>query len=152
MSEPAASRLSPSEAPCSRSRSSPSVASISGKGSSPGDGAVAARKVATSMISRPKNTWASRKRRPTRRQLRNSFRTCSGSASVATSKSFGSMPISRSRTQPPTRNAMNPASRRRYRTLKALGEMCCREMMCSDRVIIRGVEVGVTTDAENAFK
>ena len=24
-------------------------------------------------------------------------------------------------------------------------------MMCSDRVMIRGVEVGVTTDAEDAF-
>jgi hypothetical protein len=29
---------------------------------------------------------------------------------VATSKSFGSMPIRRSRTQPPTRNAWKPAS------------------------------------------
>ena len=44
----------------------------------PGDGALAARKVATSMISRPKKTCARRKRRPTRRQLRNSRLTCFG--------------------------------------------------------------------------
>jgi hypothetical protein len=46
---------------------------------------------------------------------------------------------------------MKPPSRRRYSTRSALGEICAREMMCSDRVMIRGVEVGVTTDAEDAF-
>jgi hypothetical protein len=29
--------------------------------------------------------------------------------------------------------------------------MCAREMMCSDRGMTLGVEVGVTTDAEDAF-
>jgi hypothetical protein len=61
------------------------------------------RKVATSMISRPNTTWARRKRRPISRQLRNSCLTCSGVASVATSKSLGRPPTSRSRTAPPTR-------------------------------------------------
>ncbi len=46
--------------------------SASGSGSSPCEGALAARNVATSIISRPKNTCANRNRRPTRRQLRNS--------------------------------------------------------------------------------
>jgi hypothetical protein len=40
---------------------------------------------------------------PMMRALRNSARTCSGVALVATSKSLGVMPSSRSRTQPPTR-------------------------------------------------
>ena len=62
----------------SSSGASPSSGSASGSGSSPCDGALAARKVATSMISRPKNTCARRKRRPTRRQLRNSRFTCFG--------------------------------------------------------------------------
>ena len=68
-------------------------------------GAAAARKVATSMISWPKCTWARRNRRPIRRQLRNRRRTSSGNALVATSKSLGVMPSSKSRTAPPTRNA-----------------------------------------------
>jgi hypothetical protein len=67
--------------------------------------ALIARNVATSMISRPKNTCARRKRRPMSRQLRKVRLTSSGSALVAMSKSFGVMPISRSRTQPPTRKA-----------------------------------------------
>ena len=32
-----------------------------------------------------------------------------------------------------------------------MGEICAREMMCSDRVMMRGVAVGVTMDAEDAF-
>ena len=41
---------------------------------------------------------------------RNSGFTCSGRASVAMSKSFGSIPSRRSRTAPPTTKALNPAS------------------------------------------
>ena len=47
---------------------------------------------------------------------------------------------------------MNPASRSRYSTRNAFGEMCEREMMCSDRGMIRGVAAGVTADAEGEFK
>jgi len=47
---------------------------------------------------------------------------------------------------------MKPASRKRYKTRKALGEMWAREMMCSDREKMRGSEVGVTKDAEETFK
>jgi hypothetical protein len=63
-----------------------------------------ARKVDTSRIFPPlKYTCARRNRRPMRRQLRNSARIWSGVALVAMSKSFGSRPMSRSRTHPPTR-------------------------------------------------
>ena len=55
-------------------------------------------------------TWTSRKRRPMMKARRNSGFTCSGVASVAMSKSLGSMPSSRSRTAPPTMNALKPAS------------------------------------------
>ena len=65
----------------SSSSSSSSIRSSSGSSSSRSghgldglgadSGALMARKVATSMISRPKNTCASRKRRPMSRQLRN---------------------------------------------------------------------------------
>ena len=55
-----------------------------------------ARNVVTSMISRPKRTCTMR-RRPMMRELRNRVRT-SGVASVAMSKSLGTLPSSESRT------------------------------------------------------
>ncbi len=62
------------------------------------------RNVAVSMTLPPwKSTWTSRKRRPMMRELRNSSRTSSGRALVATSKSLGLRSRSRSRTPPPTR-------------------------------------------------
>ena len=54
-----------------------------------------------------------RKRRPTSRQLRKSRLTSSGSASVATSKSCGVRPRSRSRTHPPAKYATWPSTLRR---------------------------------------
>jgi len=57
------------------------------------------RKVDTSMISSWKWKCARRNRRPTRRQLRNIRFTSPGVALVTTSKSFGSRPSRRSRTQ-----------------------------------------------------
>ena len=136
----------------SSSGTSPSSGSASGSGSSPCEGALVARNVATSMMSRPKNTCARRNLRPTSRQLRNSRLTSSGSASVTTSKSFGSSPSIRSRTQPPTRNAWKPPSRRRYSTRSALGEMPEREIACAARGMIRAVAAGVATDASGGFK
>ena len=65
-----------------------------------------ARNVDVSMILSPKNTVASRNRRPMIRQLRNSDFTSLGVALVATSKSFGLRPSRRSRTHPPTRYAL----------------------------------------------
>ena len=67
-----------------------------------------ARKVATSMISRPNRTCASRNRLPISRQFEKSFLTCSGWASVTMSKSFGCISSNRSRTPPPTRYAAKP--------------------------------------------
>ena len=46
---------------------------------------------------------------------------------------------------------MNPASRKRYNTRKALGEMCEREIACSDRGMIRGAAEGVANDASGGF-
>jgi hypothetical protein len=83
--------------------------------------------------------------------LRNSFFTCSGNASVATSKSFGWMPSSRSRTQPPTRNAWKPPSRSRYSTRNAFGEMPDRETECSERLMIRGAVGGAAVGASVEF-
>ena len=106
---------------------------------SPEPSSTCARNVATSIVSGPNTTCARRKRRPIRRQLRNCCLTCSGVASVATSKSFGWPPSSRSRTAPPTRYAWNPASRRRYSTRSAFGLMFRREMPCCSRGTTRMV-------------
>jgi hypothetical protein len=46
---------------------------------------------------------------------------------------------------------MNPASRSLYKTRKALGEMCDREIVCSDRGMMRGTAVGATGDALGEF-
>jgi hypothetical protein len=51
---------------------------------------------------RPMLTCTIWKRRPMMRERRKQWRTCSGVALVATSKSFGVNPASRSRTAPPT--------------------------------------------------
>src|SRR5437868_2116666 len=81
-----------------------------------------ARKVDTSMILPPrKKMWASRNRRPIRRELRKVSFTWLGCALVATSKSFGRIRSSRSRTQPPTRYAWCPARRSRRTTFTASG-------------------------------
>ena len=90
----------------------------------------APRNVATSISAPALRTWARRKRRPISRQLRNTSLTCSGLASVATSKSFGSRPSKRSRTPPPTRCASKPADFSRYSTLSAFGEILAREIEC----------------------
>jgi hypothetical protein len=57
---------------------------------------------------------------------------------VATSKSFGVIPKSKSRTAPPTRNPWYPASLSRYSTLRALGEIADRDIECSERGMIKG--------------
>src|SRR5438067_3788919 len=81
-----------------------------------------ARKVETSMILPPrKKTCASRNRRPISRELRNVSLTWLGCALVATSKSLGRIPSSRSRTHPPTRKAWWPARRSRRTTFTASG-------------------------------
>jgi len=64
-----------------------------------------ARKVAVSTVSAPQSTCTIWKRRPMMRERRKIERTSSGVALVATSKSLGRMPSSRSRTAPPTTNA-----------------------------------------------
>jgi hypothetical protein len=46
---------------------------------------------------------------------------------------------------------MNPASRSLYKTRKALGEICDREIVCSDRGMMRGTAVGATGDALEEF-
>ena len=46
---------------------------------------------------------------------------------------------------------MNPASRSLYKTRNALGEMCDREIVCSDRGMMRGTAVGATGDALGEF-
>ncbi len=135
----------------SSSGASPSSGSASGTGSSPCEGALAARKVATSMVSRPKNTCARRKRRPTRRQLRNSRAPPRAAHRWRRRSPSARCPSSRSRTQPPTRKALKPASRRRYSTRSALGEMWERETVCSDRGMIRGCAAGVAVDASGEF-
>src|SRR5512141_236181 len=56
------------------------------------------------------------------------------------SKSFGRRASSRSRTLPPTRYAMNPASFSRYKTFSASGSTSRRDSGCSDR----GMMVGST--------
>lgn len=66
------------------------------------------RKVVTSIVSCPIITWTIWKRRPMMRERRKARRISSGVASVATSKSLGSAPISRSRTAPPTTKALWP--------------------------------------------
>lgn len=46
---------------------------------------------------------------------------------------------------------MNPASRSLYNTRSALGEMCDREIVCSDRGMMRGTAEGATTGALKEF-
>ncbi len=46
---------------------------------------------------------------------------------------------------------MKPASCSRYSTRSALGEICEREIECSDRGMIRGVAAGVAMDASGKF-
>jgi len=58
-------------------------------------------------------------RSPMTNARRNKGFTCSGVASVAMSKSLGVMPSSRSRTAPPTTNALNPDSCSRVTTVRA---------------------------------
>ena len=91
------------------------------------------RNVAVSMTFSPKRTCARRKRRPTRKQLRNAFFTSFGVALVPTSKSFGFRPSSRSRTPPPTRYAVWPSRERRYSTFRASGSMFFLETQCDAR-------------------
>ena len=61
-----------------------------------------------------------------------------GWASVPTSKSLGVRRSNRSRTLPPTRYALYPALERRYRTFRASGSICWREIGCSRRGRMRG--------------
>ena len=91
----------------------------------------AARNVDTSMTSLPTWTWTRRKRRPMMNARRNSGLTCSGVASVAMSKSLGSMPSSRSRTAPPTMNALKPSSCSRRVTERAAADSWSRRTGCS---------------------
>jgi hypothetical protein len=65
---------------------------------------------------------------PMMKARRKSGFTCSGRASVATSKSLGSIPSSRSRTAPPTMNALNPASCSLRVTSSAPRLNCVRRM------------------------
>ena len=60
------------------------------------------------MTSRPIRTCTIRNRRPIILERAKTWRTCSGVASVATSKSLGILLSSRSRTQPPTSSAWKP--------------------------------------------
>ena len=55
-----------------------------------------------------------------------SFSICSGRASVAMSKSCGSRPSRKSRTQPPTQNAAKPAACRRRTISTAVRAMECQ--------------------------
>ena len=62
---------------------------------------------------------------------RNSGFTCSGVASVAMSKSLGVMPSSRSRTAPPTMNALKPASLQLARDV----ERAARQLVAANRMV-----------------
>ena len=88
------------------------------------------RKVATSIISRPKRIWTRRKRRPIIRLFLKSERNSSGVASVATSKSLGCNPSSRSRTPPPTRQARKPELLSRYKTFNADSDIDFLDILC----------------------
>jgi hypothetical protein len=46
---------------------------------------------------------------------------------------------------------MNPASRSLYKTRKALGEICEREIVCPALGMMRGTAVGATGDALEEF-
>jgi len=65
--------------------------------------------------------------------------TCSGVASVATSKSFGTIPSSRSRTAPPTRYARCPAACSTSHVRSAERDTVARSIPCSEAAIRRGV-------------
>ena len=97
------------------------------------------------MISWPNCTCTIWKRRPMMRARRNSFCTCSGVASVATSKSFGAMPSSRSRTAPPTINARWPACCRPSVTRMAFREISAGLMPCTSAGMITGMSVTGTS-------
>jgi hypothetical protein len=46
---------------------------------------------------------------------------------------------------------MKPASRSLYNTRNAFGEICDREIVCSDLEMMRGTAVGATGDAVEEF-
>src|SRR3954471_10376064 len=89
-----------------------------------------ARKVEVSTISGPHTTCTIWKRRPMMRERLNTERTSSGVALVATSKSLGRMPSSKSRTAPPTTKAEYPARCSSSHVLRAQRLICSRWMVC----------------------
>ena len=109
----------------SSSGASPSSGSASGNGSSPCDGALAARNVATSMISRPKNTCASRNRPPDQPAV------AEQSFDLLRQSVRGDVEVLRlepnqqvAHTTADQEGHAKPASRSLYKTRNAFGEIC----------------------------